>query len=150
MSLVPSKRVDRIYPVLPPLCLLLTRVAALSGEQVTQRRRTLRAWIMLTAGILMAVTHTAAKVVINTRNTVGAWAAQGTRVRHEAARDGNLEAVPAAEIRHFDELWIVPGDLVPVQSILIGEAGTPSPPPKDRGSDSPSVHWRYFSTISPM
>ena len=32
MSLVPSKRVDRIYPVVPPLCLLLAAQVAVSGR----------------------------------------------------------------------------------------------------------------------
>jgi Cu2+-exporting ATPase len=34
-------------------------------------------------------------------------------------RDGQLEAVAATEIRQNDELWIAPGDLLPVQGILM-------------------------------
>ena len=35
MSLIPSKRVDRIFPVMPPLCLLLA--AQISGRDVALR-----------------------------------------------------------------------------------------------------------------
>jgi len=34
--------------------------------------------------------------------------------------DGELESIPATTIERNDELWIVPGDLVPVEGILVG------------------------------
>ena len=44
MSAIPSKRVDRIFPVVPPLCLLLgAQVAAV--EQVEQWRAKMRPWL---------------------------------------------------------------------------------------------------------
>lgn len=38
-------------------------------------------------------------------------------------RDGELESVPAAAVAAGDEIWVVPGDTVPVQSILIEHPG---------------------------
>ncbi|MGI8889862.1 MAG: ArnT family glycosyltransferase, partial [Chthoniobacterales bacterium] len=69
MSLVPSKRVDRIFPVLPPLCLLLAaQVAHLLGNE-ENRVRVLR-WTAF--GILFAIFFTgiysASKVVSNYRD----------------------------------------------------------------------------------
>ncbi len=34
-------------------------------------------------------------------------------------RDGALESIPVADLRRGDELWIVPGDFVPVDAILV-------------------------------
>ncbi|HEY5037035.1 MAG TPA: glycosyltransferase family 39 protein, partial [Chthoniobacterales bacterium] len=49
MSLIPSKRVDRIYPIIPPLCLLLgAQVAAV--REVEGLRERLRPW--LTAALI--------------------------------------------------------------------------------------------------
>jgi len=51
MSVIPSKRVDRIFPVVPPLCLLLgAQVAA--AENAEWSRRNLRRW--LTAALIFA------------------------------------------------------------------------------------------------
>lgn len=33
--------------------------------------------------------------------------------------DGNLESIPAASVRARDEIWVVPGDVIPVNGILI-------------------------------
>jgi Cu2+-exporting ATPase len=38
-------------------------------------------------------------------------------------RDSRLEAIPVPAIAPADELWIVPGDIVPVQGILLGDPG---------------------------
>jgi Cu2+-exporting ATPase len=38
-------------------------------------------------------------------------------------RDGELESVPAASVSAGDEIWAVPGDTVPVRSILIEHPG---------------------------
>ena len=64
MSLVPSKRVDRIYPILPPLCLLLAaQVAQLLRHEAT-RARVLK-WSA--AGLLFAIVfsggYAASKIV---------------------------------------------------------------------------------------
>ncbi len=61
MSLVPSKRVDRIFPVIPPLCLLL---AAASGEWLAGARprqgRIVAAGVAL--GVVISVGYTGLKV----------------------------------------------------------------------------------------
>jgi len=55
MSIIPSKRVDRIFPIVPPLCLLLgTQVAAFG--QVEQGRARVRPW--LAVALLFAVVFT--------------------------------------------------------------------------------------------
>jgi len=41
-------------------------------------------------------------------------------------REGTLETIPARDILRGDELWVVPGDLVPVEAIVVGDAGTVS------------------------
>ncbi len=41
-------------------------------------------------------------------------------------RDGWLETIPASHVEPGDELWILPGDLVPVEGILLGERATMS------------------------
>ncbi len=51
MSLIPSKRVDRIFPVIPPLCLLLGAQIAAAGESLRVRR-----W--LAGSLLFAVVFT--------------------------------------------------------------------------------------------
>jgi len=55
MSVIPSKRVDRIFPVVPPLCLLLGAQVAALGEIERWRART-RPW--LAAALLFAVFFT--------------------------------------------------------------------------------------------
>src|SRR5213596_994697 len=39
MSLIPSKRVDRIFPIIPPLCLLLAAQLGAAGEHEITRKR---------------------------------------------------------------------------------------------------------------
>jgi hypothetical protein len=47
MSVIPSKRVDRIFPIVPPLCLLLgAQVAA--AERIEQWRAKMRPWLAAT------------------------------------------------------------------------------------------------------
>jgi Cu2+-exporting ATPase len=41
-------------------------------------------------------------------------------------RGGELETIPAASIEPGDELWILPGDLVPVEGTVLGERATMS------------------------
>lgn len=69
MSLIPSKRVDRIYPVLPPLCLLLAAQAAHLLQHDATRRRVLN-WSAV--GVLFSIVFTGAysvgKIVSNYRD----------------------------------------------------------------------------------
>jgi 4-amino-4-deoxy-L-arabinose transferase-like glycosyltransferase len=69
MSLVPSKRVDRIYPVLPPLCLLLAAQVAHLLQHDETRARALK-WSL--AGLLFSIVfsggYAASKIVSNYRD----------------------------------------------------------------------------------
>ena len=106
MSLIPSKRVDRIFPVVPPLCLLLaaqicSREAALprklSGVDAA-RRPYLWVVIALLLSILFMSGYTAAKVVSGYRDHRDALVVFGREVRHEAAlRHWRYEAISGSD-----------------------------------------------------
>jgi 4-amino-4-deoxy-L-arabinose transferase-like glycosyltransferase len=76
MSLIPSKRVDRISPVIPPLCLLLAAQVALAR---------LHRWsaIALAFAILFTGGYTGWKVITGYRDHRDALAVFGRNVRHE-------------------------------------------------------------------
>ncbi len=86
MSCVPSKRVDRIFPVIPPLCLLLgaQMKKLLSNEQ--QKRRA-EGWAMaaLFLALLFTGGYSVFKAVTGYRGDGGALVEFGARVREEAA-----------------------------------------------------------------
>jgi 4-amino-4-deoxy-L-arabinose transferase-like glycosyltransferase len=69
MSLVPSKRVDRIYPVVPPLCLLLAAQIA-GGFRIRQTDRRVLQWsaAALLFSILFTGGYIAAKMVSDYRD----------------------------------------------------------------------------------
>jgi 4-amino-4-deoxy-L-arabinose transferase-like glycosyltransferase len=69
MSLVPSKRVDRIYPVIPPLCLLLAAQIA-GGFRIKQTGERALQWsaAALLFSILFTGGYTAAKVLSDYRD----------------------------------------------------------------------------------
>ena len=86
MSLIPSKRVDRIFPVVPPLCLLLAaqiRNIAL-GEDL---RKHVYQWsaVALLLSILFTGGYTISKVISGYRDHRDALAIFGREVRREAA-----------------------------------------------------------------
>jgi 4-amino-4-deoxy-L-arabinose transferase-like glycosyltransferase len=89
MSFIPSKRVDRIFPVVPPLCLLLV---ALFGRAFSQEKLRSRAvqWsaIALIFACVFSGGYTAAKVLIGYREDRGALAQFGHAVRAEAKARG--------------------------------------------------------------
>ena len=104
MSLIPSKRVDRIFPVVPPLCLLLAsqinhRVGALRRlpEAFGTARRSYLG-IALVSAILFTGVYTISKVVAGYRDHRDALAVFGRKVRHEAeARQWRCEVVSAKD-----------------------------------------------------
>lgn len=62
------------------------------------------------------------RVLERNRNSV--LASQGVGDLYtRRVRDGVVEAIPAVEIRRGEELWVVPGDLVPVASTLLSRSG---------------------------
>jgi hypothetical protein len=103
MSLIPSKRVDRIFPVIPPLCLLLA--AQMSGRDAALRRpvgaaRQAYLWsaVALAFAILFTGGYTGWKVVTGYREHRNALAVFGRIVRHEAeAHHWRYEVVSAKD-----------------------------------------------------
>ena len=106
MSLIPSKRVDRIFPVIPPLCLLLaSQMSArdvalsrkLSGENAA-RRSYLWTVAALVFAILFTGGYTTWKVIIGYRDHRNALAVFGRNILHEAeARHWRYEVVSAKD-----------------------------------------------------
>ncbi|PYK65019.1 MAG: hypothetical protein DME50_10575 [Verrucomicrobia bacterium] len=87
MSLIPSKRVDRIFPVVPPFCLLLA--AQVSGTVSAPRQAVAEAWrpflvVALISGILFTGGYTISKVVSGYRDHRDALVVFGRKVRHVA------------------------------------------------------------------
>lgn len=68
MSLVPSKRVDRIYPVVPPLCLLLGAQIGRFRVKETDERPLQWSAAALCFSILFTGSYTAAKIVSDYRD----------------------------------------------------------------------------------
>jgi hypothetical protein len=103
MSLIPSKRVDRIFPVIPPLCLLLA--AQINGRDAALRRpvgAARRPYFWTVAALVLAVVftcgYTSWKVITGYRNHRDALAVFGRNVRHEAeAHHWRYEAVSAKD-----------------------------------------------------
>jgi 4-amino-4-deoxy-L-arabinose transferase-like glycosyltransferase len=123
MSVIPSKRVDRIFPVIPPLCLLLAAQLALrnscsdgpadgSSRSVESEKTGYRAvatkgtltpiyrWstVALLLAILLTGGYTSWKVITGYRDHRNALAVFGTNVRHEAeARHWRYDVVSAKD-----------------------------------------------------
>ncbi|HXX43019.1 MAG TPA: glycosyltransferase family 39 protein [Chthoniobacterales bacterium] len=96
MSIVPSKRVDRIFPVVPPLCLLLAAQISSGGQTASGRRLCLT--IALLLSILCAGGYVASKVISGFRDHRDALVAFGSAVRREAAaRHWRYEVVKAED-----------------------------------------------------
>ena len=85
MSVVPSKRVDRIFPIVPPLCLLLGAQVAAIG-QVQQWREMLRPWLAgaLIFGVVFTGGYVAWKIGQAQHERSGARVQFGRKVRQEA------------------------------------------------------------------
>ncbi len=89
MSLVPSKRIDRIFPIVPPLCLLLAAVVARLREQ--QKLRTLVDRVCAVSIVLAALFttgYTATKIAGAFQEKRDAFAVFGREVVKEAAAHG--------------------------------------------------------------
>jgi 4-amino-4-deoxy-L-arabinose transferase-like glycosyltransferase len=87
MSLIPSKRVDRIYPILPPLCLLLG--AQIGRVMETDRWRIkIQPWLAacLIFGILFTAGYAAFHVTTAWREKSDALVQFARAVRKEAAQ----------------------------------------------------------------
>jgi 4-amino-4-deoxy-L-arabinose transferase-like glycosyltransferase len=85
MSLIPSKRVDRIFPIVPPLCLLLAAQMGNIFRNEQLRTRVYR-WsaVALVLSILITGGYTVAKVTFGYRDHRDALVLFGRDVRNEA------------------------------------------------------------------
>src|SRR5947207_15362557 len=89
MSLIPSKRVDRIFPVIPPLCLLLAaQVVSISLDEKWRTRVYRWSAGLLLFSIFLTGSYTIVKVFSGFRNHRGALAVFGREVRHEVEAHG--------------------------------------------------------------
>jgi 4-amino-4-deoxy-L-arabinose transferase-like glycosyltransferase len=99
MSLIPSKRVDRIFPVIPPLCLLLAeQIGSVFGNE--QLRARVYRWgvVALIFSILFSGGYTIAKVISGYRGHRNALVVFGRNVRQEAeAHHWRYEVVSAKD-----------------------------------------------------
>jgi len=85
MSLLPSKRVDRIFPVIPPLCLLLGAQIATTAAVPRWQPRVYRwAVVVLVSAVLISGTYFGWKAVNGYRVNRGALSAFGTNVFQQA------------------------------------------------------------------
>jgi 4-amino-4-deoxy-L-arabinose transferase-like glycosyltransferase len=89
MSLIPSKRVDRIFPVVPAFCLLLSALVARTLSQEKLRARATK-WsaIALIFACVLSGGYAAAKIVAGYREHRGALAAFGGALRTTAQAHG--------------------------------------------------------------
>src|SRR5437764_3866068 len=99
MSLIPSKRVDRIFPMVPPFCLVL---AAQSGNVFANERLRMHVyrWSAVALLLLILVTggYTITKVVSGYRDHRDALVVFGREVQHEAeAHQWRYEVVSAKD-----------------------------------------------------
>jgi hypothetical protein len=109
MSLIPSKRVDRIFPIIPPLCLLLAAQIAgilacshgsasrsstsddvgLTGHRPVATENATRIYRWAAAALVLSILftggYTISKVISGYRNHRNALAIFGREVRREAA-----------------------------------------------------------------
>jgi 4-amino-4-deoxy-L-arabinose transferase-like glycosyltransferase len=115
MSLIPSKRVDRIFPVIPPMCLLIA--AQLRGRNLRW------ATAALLLSILYAGGYSAFKVYTGYRDHRGALVGFGAMVRDEAARhEWRYEVVKTNDeglLLYLGKLHFVP----PAEAIARWERG---------------------------
>jgi hypothetical protein len=88
MSLIPSKRVDRIFPIIPPLCLLVAAQTAFFLNEAKARGRNLR-WIAATlvVAVLFTSAYAASRIVSGYRDHRDALSIFGRQVREEAAKN---------------------------------------------------------------
>jgi 4-amino-4-deoxy-L-arabinose transferase-like glycosyltransferase len=93
MSIIPSKRVDRIYPLVPPLCLLLG--AQIASAQVEEWSKKLRTWLaaVLIFACIFTGGYAAWKVGNGYHGRSDALLRFSRQVRQEAERNGWRYAV---------------------------------------------------------
>jgi 4-amino-4-deoxy-L-arabinose transferase-like glycosyltransferase len=101
MSLIPSKRMDRIFPIVPPLCLLLaSQVHGMVGALRRRDAPAVRPYLATALAFSMLFTggYTIFKIVSGYRDHHDALAVFGRSVRHEAeVRGWRYEIISAKD-----------------------------------------------------
>jgi 4-amino-4-deoxy-L-arabinose transferase-like glycosyltransferase len=95
MSIIPSKRVDRIFPIIPPLCLLLAAQIGTASPNEQLHRHILR-WsaVALVLSIFWTGGYAAFKITSGYRDHRDAWVKFGDLVRQRAEDNHwNFEAI---------------------------------------------------------
>jgi 4-amino-4-deoxy-L-arabinose transferase-like glycosyltransferase len=87
MSFVPSKRIDRIFPIVPPLCLLLAGVVHRVGEKQRALVDRCCAIAIVLAAVFMSA-YTVRKISVASREERDAFAVFGRAVLRETAAHG--------------------------------------------------------------
>jgi 4-amino-4-deoxy-L-arabinose transferase-like glycosyltransferase len=88
MSLIPSKRVDRIFPVIPPLCLLLAaQIAPIPENETAHKRICFWSAIALGLSILFIPIYTGLKISAGYRQHRGALVEFAHKVRIEVDKN---------------------------------------------------------------
>jgi 4-amino-4-deoxy-L-arabinose transferase-like glycosyltransferase len=95
MSLVPSKRPDRVFPVIPPLCLLLAVLAQRWSAASHRRQRMLFGIVALAA--VMSCGYAIFSIVNDTRHDARALVRFGARVQQITAAHPKRLAVGGAK-----------------------------------------------------
>ena len=86
MSFVPSKRIDRVFPIVPPLCLLLAAEVAEFRKRETLRVATGTCCaIAIAMACLFTTGYAVGRIALGYRRDGGAFATFGSAVRKEAA-----------------------------------------------------------------
>jgi 4-amino-4-deoxy-L-arabinose transferase-like glycosyltransferase len=94
-SLIPSKRTDRMFPIMPPLCLLLPgMMAALPGARLFRWPLKRVVVVAIALAVLISGGYTLERVVSNSRQQEGALAEFGGHAREVSkAKQWNLGVV---------------------------------------------------------
>lgn len=110
MSLVPSKRTDRIFPVVPPLCLLLATVVGHASRRTAGAPSGVERWAGWTtaAALVVAVTATGYEVRKSFRRHEDSLDRFGRHVRQLAsARGWRCELATGGHVEESDETLLV-------------------------------------------
>jgi 4-amino-4-deoxy-L-arabinose transferase-like glycosyltransferase len=98
ISFVPSKRIDRVFPIVPPLCLLLA--AQVAEFRTREKLRTVTGMcctIAVAIACLFTTGYAAGKIALGYREHSDAFATFGKAVRQEAAAHNWRYAVVGGE-----------------------------------------------------
>jgi 4-amino-4-deoxy-L-arabinose transferase-like glycosyltransferase len=98
MSFVPSKRIDRIFPVVPPLCLLLAAIIGRLREHEQRKRIVDRCCaVAIVLAVIFTSGYAAQKIALANREHRDAFAIFGRDVVRETAAHGWRYAVVGGE-----------------------------------------------------